>query len=167
LCNRRTTVLFRPVGGDYFLCRFCWHLAYRSQTESKDDRHWRKYHELWREFEDPKTRNRRLAELLPAVDKAWNRASAPGIAAFERHQTQHFSQPIITRAPGRPSKAAKRAVKRRLRELERARRPMRPPGRPKAKRRYRRTKPLLLSERTHEMQAYCPKCRDRRGLRRP
>jgi hypothetical protein len=35
-CGRRTAVLY--LGGKYFACRHCYHLAYRSQRETPDDR---------------------------------------------------------------------------------------------------------------------------------
>jgi len=166
-CDRRTTVLYRPFGGDCFLCRFCWNLAYKTQTESKSDRHWRKYHELQRELDDPRTPIRRQVELLSKYESIWHRASDPGMATVDRYWARWQNEPIAPRPPGRPSKAAARAINRRLRALKRGNHPERPPGRPKEKRVYVRRQPIPISPRTNAMQAYCPKCRDRRDLIKP
>jgi hypothetical protein len=45
-CGRHVKTLFRPYGGAYFLCRFCWNIAYPGQCESKSERLWRKARRL-------------------------------------------------------------------------------------------------------------------------
>jgi Domain of unknown function (DUF5679) len=168
-CWRRTTVLYRPIGGAYFLCRQCWGLAYRTQTESKSDRYWRQYLALIEELENPRIRLPRLLEIRRTLQPAFLRAAGPGDAFLARCESQFESRPSVSvrRGPGRPSKAGRRAIEKSAREFEASRRPKRPLGRPKTKRAYVRVKPIVLSERTSEMQAWCPRCRDRRDLENP
>lgn len=120
-----------------FACRNCYHLPYASQYESKRDRMWRQLFE-WRYDTGGRTDQqyeRLSTTLLPFLDGETARAQS----RLERMQ-------VKPRRLGRPS-------------------PKRPPGRPREKRLYHRRRPLVLSERREDqMQAYCPKCRDRRKL---
>jgi len=160
-CGRMVGVLYRPHGGAYFLCRHCWGVAYTSQYESATDRMWRRYHRasaLLDAAQSP-AELQRAERMLPSCFAAINAETDAAHAVLEAMQAEDARSP---RRPGRPSQ-------REAREAERAAarpvRPKRPPGRPRTRRAYhRRTSPVLSPLLPDVVQAFCPRCRDRREL---
>jgi hypothetical protein len=150
-CGRGVATLFRPHGGAYFLCRHCWNVGYASQYQSKRDRAFA-----------------RLFDLSAASGSALSDGTIRQLeAATER--TRGFLDRVegtsVSLPRGRPSLKRQRAEVRVERAAERAARPKLPPGRPRTKRAYEPRKPLVLSEKREEtVQAFCPKCQDRRDL---
>jgi Domain of unknown function (DUF5679) len=172
-CGRRVTVIFCPKGNvghpNYtalFACRHCYGLRYASQYESPTDRNWRRCGDLFEEWLDRttplprwETLTERLQTFSPFFRKLTDRT--------EDNLAQKDQQSAVSpRRRGRPSPKRERADARVARAAELAARPKRPPGRPKEKRPYVRHEPIVLSARTGEPQAYCPKCRDRRPMRK-
>lgn len=173
-CGRHVTVLYMPRGNrdweghDYFACRHCYKLPYGTQYESATARMWREDREAWKVVRDPKSRGPQLGAAFRALGRteAWRDAFSVATRVHWARVKHVLDRPA--RRPGRPSKRQLREERRQRREAERAEWPLRPVGRPREKRDYVRRVPLpVLSERTSTMQAYCPKCRDRREMLRP
>jgi hypothetical protein len=172
-CGRRVTALFCPRGNlnwpghkPIFACRHCYGLPYGSQYESKHDRMWRRYFETLDEMCDPKTPLRRWARLAHQFDTQIQPEDQADHEHFMARSWKLLAPPPTVKLPrGRPSKRTLRAMER-LQSGWQPRKPTgRPPGRPREKRQYVRRNPFVLNaERKDSMQAYCPKCRDRREL---
>lgn len=165
-CGRRVTVLYRPHGGNAFVCRHCWNVGYASQYESKSDRFWRNLHVLEGVLMDHSAPWREVAQ----AHERWTNEIAPALAADSARDRAildriELAQDRRRRGRGRPSpKRQRREARARLAAL-RAAMPKRPPGRPKEKRLYVRRRPLVLTEKREDrMEAFCPRCRDRREL---
>lgn len=163
-CRRRVRVLYRPHGGAYFLCRHCWHIGYASQYESASDRVWRRLDRAQAMLNAAPSPSRlaRVDGLITAARVAMKADTERTHALIEAMQAQDTRTP---RRPGRPSKRAEREAERAARAAARAARVKRPPGRPRTRRAYHRRTPLVLSpSRPDVVQAFCPRCRDRREL---
>jgi Domain of unknown function (DUF5679) len=160
-CGRRVRKLYLPPSAGRFWCRGCHGLSYRSRQRRMSlwDRERKLEKELLTLPSDSRRWRRKLRELERVQD------SLPYIDSIE----EAFRSPPAApkRGPGRPSKREIRERAQAERETAKAAAVKRPRGRPRLKRTYVRRKPLLLSERKGDMEAYCVKCRDRRELKDP
>ncbi len=163
-CRRMVRVLYRPHGGAYFLCRHCWHIGYASQYESASDRVWRRFDRaqaMLNAAPSPAQLVRAdglIRSALAAVNAETDRAHA----LIEAMQAEDARSP---RRPGRPSQREAREAERAARAAARPVRSKLPPGRPRTRRAYhRRASPVLSPPQPDMVQAYCPRCRDRREL---
>jgi len=166
-CGRRVVKLYLPPGGRYFGCRYCHGLSYEKRQKRTPAwaRAWERLRKLEEQLKNPRRGSRRTLQAYQETERILD--ALKGMDILKGLRWPSLADPRPRRGPGRPSK-------RELRELARAERAAAtgvvvrwPRGRPKVKRAYMRRKPLLLSERRSDMEAYCVKCRDRRELRDP
>ena len=163
-CRRMVRVLYRPHGGAYFLCRHCWHIGYASQYESASDRVWRRLDRAQAMLNTAPSPSRlaRVDGLITSAHAEMKADTERAHALIEAMQAEDARSP---RRPGRPSQREAREAERAARAAARPVRPKLPPGRPRTRRAYhRRASPVLSPPQPDMVQAYCPRCRDRREL---
>jgi len=163
-CGRMVGVLYRPHGGAYFLCRHCWGVAYSSQYESATDRMWRRYHRASALFDAAQSpaELQRAERMLLSCFAAINAETDAEHAVLEAMQAEDARSP---RRPGRPSQREAREAERAARAAARPVRSKLPPGRPRTRRAYHlRASSVLSPPQPDVVQAFCPRCRDRREL---
>jgi len=158
-CGNRCYMLYRPHFREHFACRECHDLAYLSQQGHVSQ--WLSAHAREQTIahdqatpQTPLRRREKLEEEYQAMEQRKVELSPRPPMLPPVHQTiTERLQSISQRHQAQPEPKHRPMPK-----------PVRPVGRPRQKRSYVRRKPLTLTERTSERQAYCPKCRDRRDM---